>query len=173
LVCHFGALLETLAAFFMAESAYAAFGFGQRMMTMAIDDLNVGTGAATGEGVGSFALDASTGDTLTLPEGLNPATADFAPDGPDLVMTWPDGSQVTVTDFYMVDPQPDLMSEGGAKVDAELAARLAGPVAPGMVAEAGPGVAEQPIGQVEKLDGTVTVVRADGTKVELKVGENG
>ncbi|MFC1673561.1 FecR domain-containing protein, partial [Pseudomonadota bacterium] len=119
----------------------------------------------------SLSLDAASANPLTLPEGLNPATADFAHEGPDMVMTWPDGSQVTVTDYFMVDPQPDLMSDQGAKVDADLASRLSGPSAPGMVAEAGAGVAEQPIGQIEKLAGTVTAVRADGTKVELKVGD--
>lgn len=91
-----------------------------------------------GSDTSALSLDASSANPLTLPEGLNPVTADFAHEGPDLVMTWPDGSQVTVTDYFMVEPQPDLMSDQGAKVDADLASRLSGPMAPGMVAEAAP-----------------------------------
>ena len=139
---------------------------------MATLDDTIGTQGTTATGgEGAFTLDASASDPLTLPEGLNPATAEFSHEGPDMIMTWPDGSQVTVTDYFMVDPQPNLASDQGATVSGELAARLSGPVAPGMVAEIGSGVAEQPIGQVEKMTGTVTAVRADGTKVELKVGD--
>ncbi|PCI41482.1 MAG: hypothetical protein COB46_03715, partial [Rhodospirillaceae bacterium] len=125
---------------------------------------------ATGEST-TLAVDASTGDTLTMPEGLNPAMADYSHEGPDLVMTWPDGSEVTVTDYFTVDPQPDLVSTEGAKVGGDLASRLSGSDTPGMVADLGTGVSEQSIGQVEKIEGTVTAIRADGTKVELQVGD--
>ena len=139
---------------------------------MATNDQNNGILGGTGESTSATIEATSSGDTLVLPNGLNPATADYAHDGPDLVLTWPDGSEVVVTDYFMVDPQPALASEQGAEVPGDLAARLAGPATPGMVAQAGAeGVAEQPIGQVEKLAGTVTAIRADGTRVELQLGD--
>ncbi|OEJ68374.1 FecR domain-containing protein [Magnetovibrio blakemorei] len=138
---------------------------------MATNDLGNTPLDATGANA-STTIEATTSDMLTLPDGLNPATADFAHEGPDLVMTWPDGSEVVVTDYFTMDPLPDLSSAQGAQVAGDLAGRLAGSVAPGMVAQAGAeGVAEQPIGQVENLQGTVTAIRADGTRVELKVGD--
>ncbi|HEY9079783.1 DUF4114 domain-containing protein [Magnetovibrio sp.] len=139
---------------------------------MATNDLGNGTVDLTSGESTSFSVEATSGDTIVIPEGLNPATADYAHEGPDLILTWPDGSEVVVKDYFMVDPQPTLASEQGAEVPGDLAARLAGPVAPGMVAQAGAeGVTEQPIGQVEKLVGTVTAVRADGTRVELQAGD--
>ncbi|MEG3617823.1 hypothetical protein V5T82_05090 [Magnetovibrio sp. PR-2] len=139
---------------------------------MATNDQNNGifsSGAAEGE---SFVLDASSSDTLVLPEGLNPATADYQHDGPDLVLTWPDGSEVVIKDFNTVDPQPDFQSDQGAEVRADLADHLADANTPGMVAQAGSeGVQEQPIGTVDKVEGTVTVIRVDGTRVELQPGD--
>ncbi|MBL4615165.1 MAG: FecR domain-containing protein, partial [Magnetovibrio sp.] len=120
----------------------------------------------------STTIEATSGETLVMPDGLNPATADYAHEGPDLVLTWPDGSEVIVKDYFMVDPQPDLASSEGAEVSGDLAARLAGSATPGMEAQAGSdAVAEQPIGQIEKLVGMVTAIRADGTRVELKLGD--
>ncbi|MCK5546752.1 MAG: hypothetical protein KAI27_05220, partial [Rhodospirillaceae bacterium] len=113
----------------------------------------------------ALTVDVSAGDPVTIPEGLNPAIADFAHEGPDLVMTWPDGSQVVVTDYFMAESQPSLISTDGARVEGDIATRLAGSATPGQVAQVGEGVAEQPIGQVDTLSGTVTVVRADGTRV--------
>jgi len=139
---------------------------------MAILDGTPGTtGTQATGGEHTFTLDASSSDALTLPGGLNPAMAEFSHEGPDMVMSWPDGSQVTVTNYFMADPQPSLVSDQGATVSGELAARLAGPVAPGMVAQTGAGVSEQSIGQIEKMTGTVTVIHADGTKVDLQVGD--
>jgi len=138
---------------------------------MATNDQGNGTLGTTGEG-SSFSVAVTSGETVVMPEGLNPATADFAHEGPDLILTWDDGSEVVVTDYFMVDPQPTLASDQGAEVPGDLASRLAGSTTPGMVAQAGAdGVAEQPIGQIEKLDGTVTAVRADGTRVELQLGD--
>ncbi|MDH5489833.1 MAG: FecR domain-containing protein, partial [Rhodospirillaceae bacterium] len=119
----------------------------------------------------ALTVDVSAGDPVIIPDGLNPATADFSHEGPDLVMTWPDGSQVVVTDYFMAENQPSLTSTDGARIDGDIASRLAGSQTPGQVAQVGEGVAEQPIGQVDTLSGTVTAVRADGTKVELKPGD--
>ncbi len=120
----------------------------------------------------AFSVDVSSGNPVTIPEGLNPATADYVHEGPDLVMNWPDGSQVVVTDYFMAEDQPSLISTDGAQINGDVATRLAGSATPGQVAQVGEGVAEQPIGQVETLSGTVIVIRADGTRVEIKAGDS-
>ena len=54
-------------------------------------------------------------------------------------------------------------------IDADLAARLAGPAAPGEFAEAQDAATVQPIGRVETLQGTVTASRIHGSTVTLEV----
>ena len=117
-------------------------------------------------------LDAGGGDAVTLPEGFSFSTASFEHSGPDLVMEWPDGSQVVVRDFFNGDSPPDIASADGGQLSGEMVSDLAGPVAPMQVAQAGPmDTAMEPIGSVESLNGSVTVTRADGTQVELQNGD--
>ena len=59
-------------------------------------------------------LSASGADVLTLPEGLSLSEAEFAVDGSDLVLTFPDGSSVTVENYYEQAQPPQLASGSGA-----------------------------------------------------------
>ena len=63
-----------------------------------------------------------------------------------------------------------LVVPGGARVSGDLAEALAGPAAPGQVAQAAPAAAAQPIGRVDTVEGEVVVARADGTQVSLSSG---
>src|SRR5690606_33254715 len=65
---------------------------------------------------------------------------------------------------------PERVSADGSHMSGDLVSRLAGPMAPGRVAQAGMALAE-PIGAVESLSGTVIAVRAGGTRVGLQVGD--
>ena len=94
-----------------------------------------GAGAVISEGLvaGSdvTVLDAQGATELVVPGGHMLLLADYAREGPDLMLTGTDGAQVVIQDFFAQTSPPDLMTEGGAKVSPELAARLAGPEAPG------------------------------------------
>jgi hemolysin type calcium-binding protein/FecR-like protein len=119
----------------------------------------------------SLVVDAAGGDFVVVPGGRWFLGADFVRQGPDLLLDGKDGEQVLVKDYFSHGSAPDLVSGDGATISADVAARLAGPVAPGQVAQAGPQADAEPIGKVETVDGTVTAQRADGTEVALQKGD--
>ena len=108
---------------------------------------------------------------VRLPEGTDLGAADYARLGPDLVITAPDGATFIVSEYFLIEPPADLMAGDSARLGGETAVRLAGPLAPGQVAQASATDAAQPIGKVELVDGTVTATRSDGSIVELAVGD--
>ena len=127
---------------------------------------------ASGEATGPPSVVGITdGGVVEVPGGLPLGDASFGHAGPNLVITWPDGSEVVVEDFFAADPAPTLVSEGGGRMSGEVVGSLAGPVAPGQVAAADIAVSSEPIGTVENVAGTVSVTRADGTRVELEAGD--
>ena len=66
----------------------------------------------------TIAMSASGADVLTLPEGLSVSEAEFAVDGSDLVLTFPDGSKVTMIE--------DTVTTGGSLLKAINAVEAAG-----------------------------------------------
>ena len=127
------------------------------------------TMGGAGGGVPSQGFVVAEGDAVQLPAGLDPTDAVYSREGPDLMLTDADGNQIVVADFFMQETPPALLGEGGMRIDGALATRLAGPAAPGMVA--GEAASSEVIGQVSALTGEVFVVRADGTRVTLHVGD--
>ena len=91
--------------------------------------------------------------------------------GPDLLLTGASGEQAQIRDFFVHGTPPPLMTEGGARLSGELAARLAGPMAPGQMAAAGDAVGAEPIGRVETAEGVVSALHSDGTRVDLSKGD--
>jgi len=126
------------------------------------------------EGFGPFAEGGAfipaSGQTIELPPGSNPSTDTFSHDGPDLVITTPEGDTLVITDFFMFDPPPDFVAVGGGYCGGELIAHLAGPANPGAFAGNDLHVG-QPIGQISTVSGDVTVTRINGLKVTLKEGD--
>ena len=96
--------------------------------------------------------------------------AEFIRIGPDLMLVGQDGGQVLLQDYFMQPEPSDLLATNGGIFDAQLVARLAGPMAPGQIAQTTPTSAE-PIGQVDTIEGAVDAARADGTKVKLAKGD--
>ena len=135
------------------------------------DDL-VAVEAASGPIVeaASVVLDAAGASQLEIPGGTFLLDADFSREGPDLLLIGEDGTTVLIRDFFATGEPPILVTEGGARVTAELAEALAGPVAPGQYAQAGDAALGEPIGSVETADGGVTATRVDGSTVTLSVG---
>ncbi|MDP6773784.1 MAG: FecR domain-containing protein [Rhodospirillales bacterium] len=116
-------------------------------------------------------LQAVSGTPLVIPGDAWLLNAEFARQGPDLVLSGDDGGQVLVRDFFALETPPDLTTSSGAMIGAPLATRLAGPMAPAQYAQAQPAASAEPIGQIEAIDGTVEVIRADGTRISLTKGD--
>ncbi|MEQ9191700.1 MAG: hypothetical protein RLP27_01890 [Rhodospirillales bacterium] len=122
-------------------------------------------------GPGSYVLDAAGTDAVHVPDGGWILSAEFVRQGPDLLLVGKDGSKVLIKSFFKFADPPDLITPDGAVINGPLAVKLAGPAAPGVEAQAGPAAATEPIGKIVTVAGKVDATRADGTKVELKVGD--
>ena len=97
--------------------------------------------------------------------------ADFAREGPDLIVEGPNGEEVIVRDYFTMENPPALQTEGGAQLTSDLVSRMAGTAAPQQFASDGSIQQAQPIGAIETLQGTVTAIRADGSRVTLQQGD--
>jgi len=107
-------------------------------------------------------------ETIIVPGGSFLLLADFVRQGSDLLLVGPDGTQVLIQGYFDLAEPPALATEGGAMIAPDLAARLAGPLAPGQYAAAGDGIEDQPIGRVDETIGEATATRVDGTTVSLQ-----
>jgi Ca2+-binding RTX toxin-like protein len=118
-------------------------------------------------------VDTSGVGSVRVPHGDFLLSADFGRMGPHLSLSEGD-TTVVVKNFFTFGKSPDLTTESGHSViDGSLAVKLAGPFAPGQFAQVGqlaqaPGASS--IGTVEKLSGTVTLTRTDGTTVQASKG---
>ncbi|MGJ3259318.1 MAG: LamG-like jellyroll fold domain-containing protein [Rhodospirillales bacterium] len=90
---------------------------------MADEILAGGEAVQTGEK--SFAVDGSQSGELNLPDHLSVADADFSFDGGDLVLTFPDGTTVTVEGYADNPNPPTLVSADGAEVGSDVISALA------------------------------------------------
>lgn len=151
-------------------------------------------------GDNAFLMDGTQSDDIQIPEHLSVAEADFSSDGADLVMTFPDGTEVRVEGYHDNANPPKLVSADGAEVGNEVVSALtdggaadapAGEGAFGFIepeqAEAmqaadssgniadNPGVIGgtdgEPIGNIENIEGEVWAIRADGERVQLELGD--
>jgi hypothetical protein len=111
------------------------------------------------------------GGPVTVPGGDWLLYAKFSHAGADLLLTGEDGAQVLVRDYFAQMTLPDLITDHGAVIGGDLAARLAGPVAPGQYAQAGDAPTLASVGSVTKLSGDASVRHADGTSSPLKQGD--
>lgn len=116
-------------------------------------------------------LDAAQAGPLVLGDDPWFLRAEFGRDGADLQLTGEEGQQVVIKDYFSQATPPDLASASGAVLNADTAARLAGPLAPGQYAQAATGPGANPIGRVETASGDVQVTRADGSEVTLSQGD--
>ena len=112
----------------------------------------------------------AAGETVVVPGGHMLLVADFVRQGPDLVLIGPDGKTVLVRGYFAAPEPPALATEGGAQITPDLAQKLAGPIAPGELAQAGPALDSLPIGQVRVVAGEVILTRSDGTQARAENG---
>lgn len=126
------------------------------------------TGLSTAGASQGVAIEA-LGDEVQLPSGFNPADATFTRVGGDMVLAGPDGNTVTIEGFFTAETPPALMGDGGTRLPAHTAARLAGPETPGMVAGEIP--QGEAIGKITAASGEIIITRADGTRISVNAGD--
>jgi hypothetical protein len=121
----------------------------------------------------SAVFDAASGDPVTLPGGQFVSDATYLQQGDDLLLIGPDGTTVTIENYFAQTPRPDLLVPGGGRLTPALVDSFTPPEAAGQYAQAGTQLAQtgQPIGQVQDISGQVFAVRADGTRVQLSAGD--
>ncbi|MEQ8321211.1 MAG: LamG-like jellyroll fold domain-containing protein [Rhodospirillales bacterium] len=95
---------------------------------MADEILAGGNAVQTGEN--AFSIDGSQSGELSLPENLSVTDAEFTFEGGDLVMTFPDGTVVTVEGYQDNPNPPTLVSSDGAEVGSDVISAMADAGAP-------------------------------------------
>ncbi|MBT7745754.1 MAG: hypothetical protein HN725_10715 [Alphaproteobacteria bacterium] len=121
--------------------------------------------------VSTTVFDASdVSGTLAVPGGDFVLRADYVRQGPDLLLE--KGNQsVLIQDYFTSGNPPDLATTDGAGIiAADLAGRLAGPLAPGQFAQATGAAPAASIGQVENASGGAFLTRVDGSRVPASNG---
>jgi VCBS repeat-containing protein len=97
-------------------------------------------------------------------------TADFRRSGSDLLLVTNETTAV-ILDYFRGDRRSNINTPEGASLTGATVEALAGPDARGQYAQAGTAaVAQTPIGRVEKVSGSATVLR-NGVPVELHLGD--
>jgi len=124
-----------------------------------------------GGGSDAVVVDAAGASSLVIPGGSMLLVADFAREGPDLIVEGPNGEEVIVRDHFTMENLLTLQTEGGAQLTSELVSRMAGTAAPQQFASDGALQPARPIGTIETQQGTVTAIRADGSRVTLQQGD--
>ncbi|MGB0671604.1 MAG: hypothetical protein ACPGNT_08915 [Rhodospirillales bacterium] len=110
----------------------------------------------------ALVLDATGAPEVVIPFGALVLNGDYARVGRDLTLTGGAGERVVIKGFFVADPRPDLLTETGARLTANVAGRLAGGrEAQGPVA---------PVGHYEGLQGEAWVVRENGRRLDLADG---
>ena len=114
--------------------------------------------------------DPFTPDHIIVPDAALLFTADFHRAGPDLILTGHDGRHHIIPGYFTSEHRPALAAPNGARLSPDLIDLLAGSPTPNEYAQAGAVTPADPIGQVEKVVGTVAVMR-NGVAVTLNVGD--
>ncbi len=112
----------------------------------------------------------ASGELLVVPDAQLLFSADYSRLGDDLLLTGGDGAGQVIAGYFASDSPPALASPEGAVLTPQVIAQLAGPRAPGQYAQAEPAEGPAPIGQVETVTGSATVVRG-GLPVSLETGD--
>jgi len=128
--------------------------------------------------------------SIQLPQGLNPADATLIRDGADLLIETSADTHFFVPDYYLMEHAPDLTQGETQTVSGEFLSTLPDKDSMGQYAQAEipgiPGIegldvsqspsqndaaSGEPIGQVEDITGSVSVIRADATSITLQIGD--
>jgi hypothetical protein len=132
---------------------------------------------ASAEGGGGYGVDVSIihfdpahADHVRVPDAELLFRGEYQRLGPDLVVTGPDGRHHIIPGYFSSEKHPALVAPNGASLTPDVVDLLAGSPTPGQYAQAQPTTPPDSIGKVEKVIGSVTVVR-NGVAVALHVGD--
>jgi hypothetical protein len=132
---------------------------------------------ASAEGGGGYGVDASIihfdpahADHIRVPDAELLFRGEYQRLGPDLVVTGPDGRHHIIPGYFSSEKHPALVAPSGASLTPDVVDLLAGSPTPGQYAQVQPTTPADSIGKVEKVIGSVTVVR-NGVAVALHVGD--
>jgi len=123
-----------------------------------------------GSDAGTVILDATSASRVTVPFDALLLTAQYTRDGDDLVLTGEGGETVIVEGYFALGAPPTLVTELGAQVDPTLAYRLANAEPLEQYAQAAGGAARKVIGEVTRIEGTVTANHQGGGSDTLTKG---
>jgi Ca2+-binding RTX toxin-like protein len=118
----------------------------------------------------TIVLDATSPETLVLPNGKFASDAEYLQQGDDLLMIGADGATVVVRDYFLTDTPPDLLTPEGGRVTPEIVSAFTPPEAVGQYAQMGESNAA-PVGQAVNTVGQVFAVRANGVREAIGAGD--
>ncbi|MBF0214273.1 MAG: hypothetical protein HQM00_12065 [Magnetococcales bacterium] len=98
--------------------------------------------------------------------------ADFQRHGADLLLRGTGehaGQTVLIPGYFSLATPPDLLTVAGARITGDLATRLAGPLVPGVYAEAAATTGQTGIGTVETVQGEASITRS-GVQIPVTQG---
>jgi VCBS repeat-containing protein len=113
---------------------------------------------------------ADSESSITFPDKDLLFTGDFKRSGSDLMLTGHDTTAI-ILNYFTRERRPSLTTPEGASLTGDTVEALAGADQPGRYAQTADTAATRvPIGRVEKVSGSVTVLR-NGLPVELRLGD--
>ena len=116
-------------------------------------------------------LDSSHPGYVVVPDAQLLFTADLHRSGSNLVLTGQDGRHFVIPGYFSTETPPALIAPSGASLAPDLISLLTGSPTPNEYAQAQSPTPPGPIGKVEKIIGTVDVIR-NGVAVTPNVGDN-
>ncbi len=122
------------------------------------------------DGTNWVSIEPGADGRLVVPHAKQLFGAQFQRMGNDLRLLSEGEDALRVPDYFSTETPADIYAPNGAMLSGAAVSRLAGPLAPGQYAQASAPTAAEAIGQVETVDGTSSVQRADGTVEDLGVG---
>ncbi|MDW3206529.1 MAG: FecR domain-containing protein [Alphaproteobacteria bacterium] len=129
---------------------------------------------AQSEAAGETYVELNADGPTVVPGGDDLLLSEYSRLGPDLQITLPSGDSVVVVDYFSGGGvPPSLQTEGGAVINGDLVAQLAGPMVPDtQIAQSGTSDAlGEAAGVVDNMKGEVIAIRG-GVEVELGAGDS-
>lgn len=117
----------------------------------------------------SLTLDGLGAETLTLPQGTQVADMAILRSGQDLILR-DDGQEIVVENYFLAEPQPDLLSDSGSRLSPDLVQSFVIHDGPVMMASPLTMSDVSPVGEITELEGAGTITRTDGTIESLSLG---
>ncbi|MDV7340693.1 FecR domain-containing protein [Terasakiella sp. A23] len=109
------------------------------------------------------------GEAVSLPANFSIAKGGYENLGNDLLLTSESGETILIENYFAISPTGIEAGQGFIPFD--LTQKLAGSQTPLQYAQVGATDSLGAIGQIETAEGTVTVLRADGSSATLELGD--